>query len=222
MMVDEQVRGQPGVPPRLNEPAPDFRADTTAGERSLADYRGRWLVLFSHSADFTPVCTSEFLAFARAQDRFDALGADLLGLSVDSEFAHIAWMQSIREKFGVAVRFPIIADARMEVARAYGMIHDGASDRSAVRATFVIDPDGVLRSMHYYPMPNGRSIDEILRLLQALQTSDRHGVATPADWQPGEPVIVPPPRTSEAAGERLADSGYTVTDWYFAKTLIVE
>lgn len=221
-MMEEQSRAKESAQPRLNEPAPDFRVDTTAGELSLADYRGRWLVLFSHPADFTPVCTSEFLVFARAQDRFDALGADLLGLSVDSEFAHIAWMQSIQEKFGVAVRFPLIADAKMEVARAYGMIHHGASDRSAVRATFIIDPDGVLRSMHYYPMRNGRSIEEILRLLQALRTSDGHGVATPAGWQPGESVIVPPPRTARAAEERLANDDYAVTDWYFAKTSVVE
>ncbi|MDZ7669886.1 MAG: peroxiredoxin [Gammaproteobacteria bacterium] len=202
--------------PRLNEPAPAFLANTTCGQRSLEDYKGRWLVLFSHPADFTPVCTTEFMAFARAFDRFQERNCDLLGLSIDSNYAHIAWVRSIKENFGVEIPFPIIEDLSMAVASAYGMIQPGASDTSAVRATFLIDPEGVLRAMVYYPMSNGRSVDEFLRLLTALQTSDEHGVATPENWQPGEKVIVPPPQTTEAAEKRESE-GYEYTDWYFSK-----
>ena len=202
--------------PRLNEPAPDFKAKTTHGERSLDDYKGRWLVLFSHPADFTPVCTTEFMGFAKAADRFKALNCELLGLSIDSVHSHIAWMRSIEEKFGVEIPFPIIDDLSMNVAKAFGMIHPGASDTSAVRATFIIDPEGVIRAMVYYPMSNGRSVDEFVRLLTALQTSDANKVATPENWQPGEPVIVPPPATAEAAKARK-DEGYDYTDWYFSK-----
>ncbi|MBB4287331.1 peroxiredoxin [Roseospira goensis] len=202
--------------PRLNEPAPDFVAETTHGPKSLADYRGRWLVLFSHPADFTPVCTTEFMAFARAADDFDALNCDLLGLSIDSTFSHLAWIRNIQEKFGVAIPFPIIADLSMQVARAYGMIQPGASDTSAVRATFLIDPQGTLRAMIYYPMSNGRSVPEVLRLLKGLQVSDAHGVATPEGWQPGAKVIVPPPKTAAEAAAR-ADAGYAYTDWYFCE-----
>ena len=202
--------------PQLNKPAPDFDANTTAGRKTLADYQGRWLVLFSHPADFTPVCTTEFIAFAKAHDRFQALNCDLLGLSIDSTFAHVAWVRNIKEKFGVEIPFPIIEDLSMKVANAYGMIQQGASDTSAVRATFIIDPEGTLRAMVYYPMSNGRSVDEFLRLLEALQTSDAHGVATPENWHAGEKVIVPPPQTAEEAEQRLAE-GYECTDWYFCK-----
>jgi len=202
--------------PRINEPAPAFKAKTTHGERSLGDYKGKWLVLFSHPADFTPVCTTEFMGFAKAADRFKALNCELLGLSIDSVHSHIAWMRSIEEKFGVEIPFPIIDDLSMNVARAFGMIHPGASDTSAVRATFLIDPEGVIRAMVYYPMSNGRSVDEFVRLLTALQTSDANKVATPENWQPGEPVIVPPPATAEAAKARK-DEGYDYTDWYFSK-----
>ena len=207
------------APPRLNEPAPAFDALTTHGRKTLADYKGRWLVLFSHPADFTPVCTTEFMAFAKRHDDFAALNCDLLGLSIDSHYAHIAWVRSIKQNFGVDIRFPIIADLDMKVAAAYGMIMPGASDTAAVRATFVIDPEGVLRAMVYYPMSNGRSIDEIHRLLVALQTSDAQGVATPEAWTPGAPVIVPPPATCEAAEARYGE-GYETVDWYFStKTL---
>jgi peroxiredoxin (alkyl hydroperoxide reductase subunit C) len=202
--------------PRINEPAPAFKAKTTHGERSLDDYKGKWLVLFSHPADFTPVCTTEFMGFARAADRFQALNCELLGLSIDSVHSHIAWMRSIEEKFGVEIPFPIIDDLSMNVAKAFGMIHPGASDTSAVRATFIIDPEGIVRAMVYYPMSNGRSVDEFVRLLTALQTSDANKVATPENWQPGEPVIVPPPATAEAARARK-DEGYDYTDWYFSK-----
>lgn len=202
--------------PRINERAPAFKAKTTHGERSLDDYKGKWLVLFSHPADFTPVCTTEFMGFAKAADRFKALNCELLGLSIDSVHSHIAWMRSIEEKFGVEIPFPIIDDLSMNVAKAFGMIHPGASDTSAVRATFIIDPEGIIRAMVYYPMSNGRSVDEFVRLLTALQTSDANKVATPENWQPGEPVIVPPPATAEAAKAR-AGEGYDYTDWYFSK-----
>lgn len=202
--------------PRLNEMAPDFEAVTTHGMRKLADYKGKWLILFSHPADFTPVCTTEFMAFARAHDQFAALNTELLGLSIDSKYAHIAWVRSIKEKFGVDIRFPIIEDLSMRVAHAYGMVMPGASDTSAVRATFVIDPTGVLRAMVYYPMSNGRSVDEFLRLVAALQTADANKVATPENWRPGEPVIVPPPQTCDAAEARKGE-GYDYTDWYFSR-----
>ena len=202
--------------PRMNESAPDFDVKTTYGRKKLSDYAGKWLVLFSHPADFTPVCTTEFIGFARRFEQFQALNCELLGLSIDSNFAHIAWVRNIEEKFGVHVPFPIIEDLSMKVAHAYGMIQPGASDTSAVRATFFIDPDSKLRAMVYYPMANGRSLDEFVRLLHALQTSDKHGVATPEAWKPGDEVIVPPPQTQEAA-ERRQGEGYHYTDWYFSK-----
>lgn len=203
--------------PRLNEAAPDFTAPTTHGVKSLSDYRGKWLVLFSHPADFTPVCTTEFMAFAKAAPDFAKLDAELLGLSIDSTHSHIAWVLNIKEKFGVDIPFPIIDDLKMDVARAYGMIHEGASDTSAVRATFLIDPEGKLRAMVYYPMSNGRSIAEFLRLLAALQTSDKHSVATPEGWQPGDKVIVPPAKTVAEATRRMTSGEYECTDYYFCK-----
>jgi len=202
--------------PRLNERAPEFEAPTTHGVKRLSDYAGKWLVLFSHPADFTPVCTTEFMAFAKAADDFKKVNCELLGLSIDSTYSHIAWESNIKEKFGVEIPFPIIADLSMKVANAYGMIQPGASDTSAVRATFVIDPDGILRAMVYYPMTNGRSIAEILRLVKALQTSMSEGVATPEGWQPGDKVIVPPPATVQEAEARMQE-GYECTDWYFCK-----
>jgi len=201
--------------PRLNEAAPAFKANTTHGVKSLEDYRGKWLILFSHPADFTPVCTTEFIAFAKAAPQFAEMNCDLLGLSIDSLFSHLAWTLNIKEKFGVEIPFPIIDDIKMDVARAYGMVHPGAADTQAVRATFIIDPEGVLRAMVYYPMSNGRSIDEFVRLLTALQTSDKHGVATPEAWVPGQDVIVPPPKTSSDADARAAQ-GYKTVDWYYS------
>ena len=201
--------------PRLNEAAPSFSARTTYGDRKLEDYRGKWLILFSHPADFTPVCTTEFIGFAQAAPRFAEMGCELLGLSIDSLFSRLAWVRNIKEKFGVEIPFPIIEDIKMDVARAYGMVHPGAADTQAVRATFFIDPKGVLRAMVYYPMSNGRSIDEFVRLLQALQTSDANGVATPENWCPGKPVIVPPPKTAEAA-EKRASEGFETVDWYYS------
>jgi len=186
------------IGPGLNRPAPDFDAPTTHGRKSLADYKGKWLVLFSHPADFTPVCTTEFIGFANKQDEFAAMGVELLGLSIDSHYSHIAWVRNIKEKWGVDIKFPIIADLDMKVAKAYGMIQPGASDTAAVRATFIVDPEGVLRAMVYYPMNAGRSVDEIHRLLVALQT--------------------PPPATDAAAEKRVAEAGddIEVIDWYFA------
>ncbi|MGV6850272.1 MAG: peroxiredoxin [Marinibacterium sp.] len=201
--------------PRLNERAPEFDALTTDGQKSLDDYRGKWLILFSHPADFTPVCTTEFIAFAKKQEAFAAMNTELLGLSIDSHYSHIAWMLNIKEKFGVEIGFPIIADLNMAVAQAYGMIQPGASDTAAVRATFVIDPEGVLRAMVYYPMNAGRSVDEIYRLLVALQTADGNQCAMPENWTPGDPVIVPPPATADAAQSR-ASEGYDTVDWYFS------
>ena len=210
--VAQTYRSLPG----LNQPAPEFDANTTHGRRKLADYKGKWLVLFSHPADLTPVCTTEFIAFARNHEKFTALGCELLGLSIDSNYAHIAWDRNIEEKFGVEVPFPIIEDLSMSVATGYGLIQPGASDTSAVRATFIIDPSAILRAMVYYPMSNGRSVVEFLRLGEALQTSDKYKVATPEAWKPGTAVVVPPPAMTDEAHARK-DQGFEYTDWYFSK-----
>jgi peroxiredoxin (alkyl hydroperoxide reductase subunit C) len=199
-------------PPLLHEPAPAFHARTTQGERSLEDYRGRWLIFFAHPADFTPVCASEFIAFSKAYDRFQELDCDLLGLSVDSLFAHIAWIENIKERFGVEVPFPIVEDPSMAVARAYGMLHPGAHTSATVRATFVIDPEGLIRAIIWYPMNVGRSVDELLRLLTALQTSDKSGVFTPEGWRQGDPVLVAPPLVANIKGAAPIAGQ---TDWYF-------
>ena len=217
--ITPTVATTPAGLPRMNEPAPDFTALTTHGMKSLADYKGKWLILFSHPADFTPVCTTEFTAFAKRADDFAALNTELLGLSIDSHYAHIAWVRSIKDSFGVDIKFPIIADLDMKVAQAYGMIMPGASDTQAVRATFVIDPEGKLRAMVYYPMTNGRSVDEIHRLIVALQTSAEHKVATPENWRPGQPVIVPTPQTCDAADARM-NEGLDTVDWYFTTKML--
>jgi peroxiredoxin (alkyl hydroperoxide reductase subunit C) len=214
--METQVQESSFNMPRINEPAPAFEARTTHGVKKLEDYRGKWLVLFSHPADFTPVCTTEFMAFAKYYDEFQAVNTELLGLSIDSYYSHVAWVKNIKEKFGVEIQFPIIEDLSMKVAKAYGMIHPGAADTSAVRATFIIDPEGVLRAMVYYPMTNGRSIPEFLRVIKALQASDENKIATPEGWQPGDQVIVPPPADMEAAAARESE-GYECTDWYFCK-----
>ena len=205
--------------PQINAPAPEFEAKTTHGVKKLSDYKGKWLVLFSHPADFTPVCTTEFIAFAQHYPEFQKLNCELLGLSIDSYYSHVAWVRNIKEKFGVEIPFPIIEDLSMKVAKAYGMIHPGAADTSAVRATFIIDDKGILRAMVYYPMTNGRSIPEFVRLVTALQTSDKNKVATPEGWQPGDKVIVPPPGTADDAEKRM-NEGYECTDWYFCKKTI--
>jgi len=202
--------------PHLNEPAPNFEAKTTFGKRKLSDYKGKWLILFSHPGDFTPVCTTEFIAFAKSYLEFQKLNCDLLGLSIDSTFSHIAWVRNIKQNFKIDIPFPIIDDVSMKIARAYGMIQPGASDTSTVRATFFIDDKGILRAMVYYPMSNGRSVSEVLRLLLAMQTSDKNGVVTPEGWQAGEKVIVPPPQTTQDAEDR-SNEGHEYIDWYFSR-----
>ncbi|PWH19352.1 MAG: peroxiredoxin [Anaerolineae bacterium] len=202
--------------PRLNEPAPDFEAVTTHGTIRLSDFRDSWLILFSHPADFTPVCTTEFLAFTEIYPELQKRGVELLGLSIDSVYSHIAWTRNIEEKMGVKIPFPIIADLDKKVATLYGMIQPGESKTETVRAVFIIDPKGILRAMIYYPLSTGRNMDEILRLIDALQTSDQYQVATPANWRPGDKVIVPPPTTTEMAEERLK-AGYECVDWYLCK-----
>ena len=210
--MEEQVRSLP----RINEAAPNFTAKTTHGDLTLSDFKGKWVVLFSHPADFTPVCTTEFIAFAKRNPQFEKLNTKVIGLSIDSVFSHLAWVRNIKDNFDVEIPFPVIADLDMNVANLYGMVHPEAADTSAVRAVFVIDDKGILRAMIYYPLSNGRSIDEVLRLVEALQTSDKNGVATPENWQPGDKVIIPPPATQEAAAKRKSE-GYEYTDWYFSK-----
>jgi len=176
---------------RIGDMAPDFRARTTRGEVRLSEYRGRWLVFFSHPADFTPVCTSEFIALAKAAGRFSDLGCSLLGLSVDSLYAHLAWLRAIRELFGIDVPFPVVEDPSMAVGRAYGMIDAAATDSSAMRATYFIDPEGVIRALTWYPLTVGRSVDEMLRIVAALQQSADGRTLTPEGWRPGTPVLLP-------------------------------
>ncbi|MBI3768166.1 MAG: peroxiredoxin [Deltaproteobacteria bacterium] len=202
---------------RLNEPAPDFEANTTQGPIKLSDFKGKkWVVLFSHPADFTPVCTTEFIGFSNLHDEFVKRSVQLIGLSIDSIYAHLGWLQNIEQNFNVKVPFPVIADLDMKVASLYGMIHPGASSTATVRAVFIIDDKGMLRAMVYYPLTTGRNMDEILRVVDALQLNDKHGVATPANWKRGEKVIVPPP-TSVAQVEERKKAGYEMTDWYFSK-----
>ncbi|MFE9095902.1 peroxiredoxin [Streptomyces sp. NPDC007264] len=202
--------------PLIGDKAPYFEADSTHGPVRLTDYAGRWLVLFSHPADFTPVCTTEFVAFTELADEFAARGAALLGNSVDSVHSHLAWTRAIEEKLGVRIPFPIIADLDTGVSRAYGMLHPNTSGTAAVRAVFVIDPEQTVRAVLYYPMNAGRMIPELLRLLDALQTSDRDGVSCPANWRPGEDVVLGAPKTQAELDARLADGGVKLTDWYLA------
>jgi peroxiredoxin (alkyl hydroperoxide reductase subunit C) len=202
--------------PRLNEPAPTFEAVTTHGKLRLADFEGSWLILFSHPADFTPVCTTEFIAFAEIYPELQKRGCELLGLSIDSLYSHIAWVRNIEEKAGVKIPFPVIADLDRKVATAYGMVMPGESKTEASRCVFVIDPKGVLRAMIYYPLSVGRNMDEFVRLIDALQTGDEHHVATPANWRPGDKVVMPAPNTTELAEER-AGEGLECIDWYLCK-----
>lgn len=203
--------------PRLGSPAPAFEAETTFGPVRLEDFKGSWLILFSHPADFTPVCTTEFLAFAAIAPELKKRKVDLLGLSIDSTYSHIAWVRNIEEKFKVKIPFPIIADLNKEVATAFGMIMPGESKTETSRCVFVIDDKGIVRAMVYYPLTTGRNMDELLRLVDALQTSDKHGVATPANWRPGDKVIMPSPKTVEDAAARVQAKGIECTDWYFCK-----
>jgi len=204
----------------LGEVVPDFEAVTTHGKIRLSDFKGKWVILFSHPADFTPVCTTEFVAFAQIHPELAKRNVQLIGLSIDSVYSHIAWVRTIKEKFGVTIPFPIIADLDMKVANLFGMIHPKQSTTAAVRCVFVIDPEMKLRAMIYYPLNVGRNMDEILRLIDALQTADKYKVALPANWRPGDPVIVPPPITQEDAEKRMqeaAQQGYECIDWFLCK-----
>ena len=204
--------------PRIGSRAPSFEAPTTHGVLKLEDYLGSWLILFSHPADFTPVCTTEFIGFAQLYPELKKRNVELLGLSIDSVYSHIAWVRNIEEKFSVKIPFPVIADLNKDVATAYGMIMPGESKTETSRCVFVIDPEGIIRAMIYYPLTTGRNMAEILRLIDALQTTEKHKVSTPANWKPGEKVIVPAPSTQEMAEERIGKkNGYECVDWYFCK-----
>lgn len=196
---------------RINDIAPGFSARSTAGDVSLASYRGRWILFFSHPADFTPVCTSEFMALARAKERFAALECELLGLSVDSLYAHVAWLRDIERSFGVKVDFPLIEDPSMSIAQAYGMLDSASPGSATVRATYVIDPEGVIRAIVWYPMNVGRSVDELLRLVEALQASLREGASTPEGWRAGDPLLEQPAVTMEEAETANESKGA----WYY-------
>jgi len=218
--VSEDTPTAPVTLPLIGDPAPQFTAVTTHGMVSLSDFAGKWVVLFSHPADFTPVCTTEFIGFAQLADEFAKRNVQLIGNSVDSVFSHLAWVHAIEEKQGVKIPFPIIADLDMSVAKAYGMIHPRTNSTEAVRAVFVIDDKQVVRAMVYYPMNVGRMIPEILRLVDGLQTSDANGVSCPANWTPGDEVVVGAPRTQEQLDARLVDTSLQLKDWYLAtKTL---
>lgn len=209
--------------PRIGEMAPEFQAVTTQGNINFpSDYKGSWVILFSHPADFTPVCTSEFMTFASMEDRFAEVNCKLVGLSVDGLYSHIAWLRTIKEKIeykgmkNVEVKFPLIEDITMEVAKKYGMIQPGESNTKAVRAVFFIDPKGIVRTMIYYPLSLGRNFEELYRVVVALQAADKFGVAMPADWQPGDDVIVPTAGSCGVAKERMENKGdMTCYDWFF-------
>jgi peroxiredoxin 2/4 len=207
--------------PVLGQVAPDFEALTTQGTLKLSDFKGTWVILFSHPADFTPVCTTEFIAFSKIHDELKKRNTELLGLGVDSVSSHIAWIRNCEQKIGVKIPFPIIADLNKDVARKYGMIHQEQSKTENVRCVFVIDPESKIRAMLYYPLTTGRNMNEILRLIDALQTADKHKVATPANWKPGDPVVVPSPTTAEQAEERLKE-GYECKDWYLCMKKLPE
>jgi len=210
--------------PRIGEKAPEFKAVTTQGDINFpGDYKGSWVILFSHPADFTPVCTSEFMTFATLEPKFNEANCKLVGLSVDGLYSHIAWLRTIKEKIeykgmkNVEVTFPLIEDITMEVAKKYGMMMPGESNTKAVRAVFVIDPEGVVRTVLYYPLSLGRNFDELYRIVIALQTADEFKVATPADWRPGDELIVPTAGSCGVAKERMEskDENVKCYDWFF-------
>ncbi|OFW80334.1 MAG: peroxiredoxin [Alicyclobacillus sp. RIFOXYA1_FULL_53_8] len=225
MTTGQNIDGNPPVQTeghrailRIGELAPQFEAPTTHGKIKLSDYKGKWVVLFSHPADFTPVCTTEFMAFAERNEEFTQRNVSLIGLSIDSVYSHLAWVHNIYEKMGVEIPFPVIADLNMEVANLYGMIHPAASETATVRSVFIIDDKQIVRAIIYYPLTSGRNMDEILRLVDSLQTVDQHAVATPANWRPGDKVIVPAPLTYDALKKRLEeDQGFDCSDWYLCK-----
>lgn len=209
--------------PRIGDKAPEFNAITTQGEISFpADYNGSWVILFSHPADFTPVCTSEFMTFASLEEKFAKAGCKLVGLSVDGLYSHIAWLRTIKEKIeykgmrNIEVTFPLIEDITMNVARKYGMIQPGESSTKAVRAVFFIDPKGIVRAIIYYPLSLGRNFDELYRALIAMKTADEFSIATPADWRPGDDVIVPTAGSCGVAKERMETKNELFChDWFF-------
>ena len=207
------------VPARIDDAAPDFVARTTRGEVQLSAFRGRWLMFFSHPADFTPVCTSEFVALESARSRFEDLNCSLLGLSVDSLYAHIAWVKDIEARFDVKISFPIVEDISMAISRAYGMIHESSATTAAVRSVFFIDPEGVIRALLHYPMNIGRSVEELLRVLQALQLTDDAQLATPEGWQPGDDAVLPPPLDISEADKRSSTEGRA---WYLTEAQAVQ
>jgi peroxiredoxin (alkyl hydroperoxide reductase subunit C) len=203
--------------PKIGDPAPDFTALTTHGEITLSKWQGdSWVVLFSHPADFTPVCSTELGEFARRADEFARRNVKLIGISVDSIHSHLAWRENLQKILDVKITYPLIADNNTAVAQRFGMIHPGQSLTATVRAVFVIDPKHVIRAIIYYPLNVGRNIDEVVRLVDALQTADKHAVATPVNWKPGEKVIVPPPKTEKEVSDRLA-AGYEKLDFYLCK-----
>jgi peroxiredoxin (alkyl hydroperoxide reductase subunit C) len=199
--------------PFLYEEAPDFEARSTQGPLSLKSFRGQWVLLFSHPADFTPVCTSEIVAFARLAPEFARHGCQLIAMSVDGLYSHLAWLHSIQSKLGIAIPFPLVEDPSMSIARAYGMLPRSPSSSATVRGSFLIDPQGLIRSINWYPISTGRSVDEALRSFKAIKLSYDAPIYTPADWQPGEDAIIPPPRTFEAAEDLPPDA--RVIDWYY-------
>jgi peroxiredoxin (alkyl hydroperoxide reductase subunit C) len=220
----EEMNEQVMPMPCIGDKAPEFKAVTTQGDINFpADYKGKWVILFSHPADFTPVCTSEFMTFATMEEQFAQANCDLVGLSVDGLYSHIAWLRTIKEKIeykgmkDVEVKFPLIEDISMNVAKKYGMIQPNEDTTKAVRAVFFIDPEGVIRSMIYYPLSLGRNFDELYRVLIALQTSDEFGVATPADWRPGDDVIISPAGSCGTAQDRMEgkEEGLECKDWFF-------
>lgn len=209
--------------PLIGDKAPEFTAKTTQGEIKFPkDYKGKWVIFFSHPADFTPVCTTEFMTFASMQEDFRKLNTELIGLSIDSIYAHIAWLRTIKERIeykgmkGIEVNFPVIEDLKMDVAKRFGMIQPNASTTQAVRAVFIIDPKAIIRAILYYPLSNGRNMNEIKRLVLALQKTDAEQIATPANWQPGEDVIIPPPGSCGTAKERVEkkSEGMYCLDWF--------
>ncbi len=204
--------------PRIGDIAPDFEAITTKGPIKMSEFaKDKWTVMFSHPADFTPVCTTEMSGFAERKEEFDALNTELLGLSIDSIHAHLGWVQNVREATGVYFDFPIIADIDMKVSKLYGMLQPNESETAAVRAVFFIDPSKKIRLIMYYPLNVGRNMNEILRALEALQVSDKHKVALPLDWKKGDKVICPPPKSLNDLNNRLADHSIEKVTWYLAK-----
>jgi len=193
-------------PVQIGDPAPDFQARTTMGDMRLSDHRGSWVILFSHPADFTPVCTSEFVALSRANDRFAALGCKLIAVSVDSLYSHLGWIRAIHDHFGVAVGFPIVEDPSMVIGRAFGMLAEDAPDAATLRATFFIDPEGIVRAKLCYPATIGRSVEELLRVVAALQRVDRDNVVTPEGWHPGDDVLLPPYQDQTSALDAAGDA----------------